>query len=94
MGGMTEYIDIRPELTDDSAVMRLVTNLVLSDEREVYESPEQGEEGSTLAQALFAIPGLVALTIETRDLLIWRSPDVEWHDLIEDVSDALRDFFL
>jgi len=91
---MTEYIDIQPEPTDDPAVMRLVTNLALSEVREVYDIREQGEEGSALAQALFAVPGLAALTIDARDLLIRRAPDVEWHDLVEDISDALRDFFL
>ncbi len=91
---MTEYIEIEPETTDDPAVMRLATNLTLSEGREVYHSPQEGEEGSALAQALFAMPGLAALTIDGSELLIRCAPGVEWHDLIEDVSDALRDFFL
>lgn len=94
---MTEYIDIQPEPTDDPDVMLLLTNLDLTPMGgpEVYESPEAGEEeGSPLAQALFAVPGVVALTLDGSELLIRRSPDVEWHDLIEDISDALRDFFL
>jgi hypothetical protein len=93
---MTEYVDLHPEPTDDPDVMVLLTNLDLTPggEAEVYHSPDEGEEGSPLAQALFAVPGLAALTLDGGELTITREPDVEWHDLIEDVSDALRDFFL
>jgi hypothetical protein len=93
---MTEYIDLHPEPTDNPDVMIVVTNLNLTHggEAEVYQSPDEGEEGSPLAQALFAVPGLAALTLDGGELTITRAPDVEWHDLIEDVSDALRDFFL
>jgi hypothetical protein len=93
---MTEYIDLHPEPTGDPNVMILLTNLDLNPggEAEVYHSPAEGEEGSPLAQALFAVPGLAALTLDSAELIITRAPDVEWHDLIEDISDALRDFFL
>ena len=93
---MTEYIDLQPEPGDDPDVMILVTNLDLTPggEAEVYQSPDEGEEGSPLAQALFAVPGLAGLRLDGEELTITREPDVEWHDLIEDVSDALRDFFL
>ena len=93
---MSEYIDIQHETTDDPAVMLLRTNLNLTPEGgpEIYPDRDSGEEGSPLAQALFYIPGLAALTMDDAELLVARGPDVEWHDLIEDVTDALRDFFL
>lgn len=93
---MGEYIEIRAEPTANADTMRLITNLSLSiaDEPEVYLSPAEGEEGSPLAQALFSLPGLAALTVNGSELLITREAGVEWHTLIEDVSDVLRDFFL
>ena len=91
---MTEYIQIEPESTDDPSEMRLITNMTLSEEREVYRSTAEGEEGSTLAQALFSVPGLAALTIEGPALTIRAEPDTEWHNLIEDLTAALKDFFL
>ena len=93
---MSEYIEIQPEPTDDPEVMCLITNLslTLEDGWEEYDSPEQGQEGSPLAQALFAVPGLEALTLDGSNIFISRAPDIEWHDLIEDISDVLRDFFL
>ncbi len=93
---MTEYIDIRAEPTDDPDSMRLIANVDLSleDDPEVYHTPEEGEEGSPVAQALFMLPGLAALTIDRREMLVTRMDGVEWYDLIEDVRDALRDFFL
>jgi len=93
---MGEYIEIRAEPTASADTMRLVTNLNLSTESEpeIYPSPAEGEEGSPLAQALFSLPGLAALTINGSELLITRKAGVEWHALIEDVSDVLRDFFL
>ena len=93
---MSEYIDVQHEPTDDLDVVRLITNVQLNpeDESEVYDSPEEGVEGSPLAQALFAVPGLAALTIDGSELVVVREQGVEWHDLIEDLTDALRDFFL
>ncbi len=92
---MGEYVDIRAEPTGDPGVMRLITNLPLTlGGREVYATPAAGDEGSPLAQALFGVPGLAALTLDRSELLVTRGPGVEWHDLLEDVTDALRDFFL
>lgn len=93
---MSEYVDIQVEATGRPGEMRLVTNLDLAAgaAKEVYNSPEEGDEGSPLAQSLFAVPGLASLVIEGGDLIITRDDDVEWHDLIEDISDVLRDFFL
>jgi hypothetical protein len=93
---VSEYIDIQPEPTDDSEVVCLITNLSFTPEDgwEEYASPEQGQEGSPLAQALFAVPGLAALTLDGSNIFITRAEDIEWHNLIEDVSDVLRDFFL
>jgi hypothetical protein len=93
---MSEYVNIQPEATDDPDVMHLITNLMLTpqDEPEVYPTPEDGDEGTPLAQTLFGVPGLAALHINGSEMVVQREQDVEWHDLIEDISDALRDFFL
>lgn len=93
---MSEYVNIQPEATDDPDVMHLITNLMLTpqDEPEVYPTPEDGDEGTPLAQTLFGVPGLAALHINGSVMVVQREQDVEWHDLIEDISDALRDFFL
>ena len=93
---MTEYITIEPEATGDPLVMCLLTNVDLTQdgEVEVYPDATAGAEGSALAQTLFSIPGLAALTLDGGEMLITRTKDAEWHDLAEDISDALRDFFL
>jgi len=93
---MTEYIDIQTEATPDPNEMRLITNLDLvpGGGREVYQTPEEGDEGSPLAQALFAVPGLQAVILEGSELLVRRQEGHEWHDIIEDITDVLRDFFL
>lgn len=92
---MSEYIDIEPEATDDPAMMRLHTNLALTDAgREAYAAPEDMEEGSPLAQALAGIPGLQALVIDGGELLLTSDGDMPWHIIIADVSAAIKDFFL
>lgn len=93
---MTEYIDIKAEPTDDPEVVLIVTNLDLTagGPPETYATPEEGDAGSPVAQAIFTIPGVDWLRLEGRQATIRRTPDVEWHDLIEDVSDVLKDFFL
>ena len=93
---MSEYVEVDYELTDDPNVVIIITNVTLSSdgEREVYATPEEGDEGSPLAQALFVIPGVQALILDASEMEVRRDPEVPWYDLIEDVRDALRDFFL
>lgn len=92
---MSEYVDVQAEATDDPDVMQIVTNVQLaSGEVEIYETLEEGEDGSALAQALFEIPGLAGLRLDGTEMFIQREAGVEWPALIADVTDALRDFFL
>ncbi len=52
------------------------------------------EEGSPVAQTLAMIDGINTLRIEGSNLVITRDPDSEWSLIVEDVSTALKDFFL
>ena len=93
---MSEYVEVDYELTADPDVVIITTNVTLAPdgEQEEYATPAEGDEGSPLAQALFVIPGVQALTLDASEITLRRDPAVAWHDLIEDVRDALRDFFL
>lgn len=92
---MSEYIEIDAELSDDGQRVFVYTNLLLVDDSfEEYNSREALEEGSPVAQALAMIDGIVHLRIEDSDLVITKEPDVEWYLIVEDVSAALKDFFL
>lgn len=77
-------------------MIRFTTNLDLTPDGgpEDYASTAEGDEGSPLAQALFAVPGLAALRLDGPDLIARRDPGVPWSVLVEDLSYALRDFFL
>lgn len=92
---MSEYIEIESELSDDGRRIYIYTNLRLAvGEPEEYDRPEALEEGSPLAQALAPIEGIARLRIEDSDMVIGREEDVEWTVVVEDVSAALKDFFL
>lgn len=92
---MSEYITIETETTDDPDVLVIMTNQQLTmEDKEVYPHAASGEEGSPLAQVLFAIEGVAALTIEGQNLVVRRNPDAEWFVLIDEISAALKDFFL
>lgn len=94
---MPEYIRITPEYDpDDANVVYLVTNLNLAyeGEEEYYEDASLGEIGSPLAQLMFLIDGVKALTITTDTLIITRNPEVDWHVLIDEISTAIKDFYL
>jgi Scaffold protein Nfu/NifU N terminal len=92
---MSEYITVEAESTDDPDLMKLRTNLNLApDGPETYASRDEGDEGSPLAQTLFGIDGLAALDIEGGTLTARRDPEAEWHALIDDITEALKDFFL
>lgn len=92
---MSEYIEIETEASDDGKRIIVYTNLRLAEgDVENYNSRESLEEGSPVAHALAMIDGIARLRIEDSDLFITRDPDVEWHIIVEDISTALKDFFL
>ena len=92
---MSEYIEIETEVSDDGKRIFVYTNLRLAEgEVEDYSSRESLDEGSPVAQALAMIDGIAQLRIEDSDLTITREPDVEWTIIVEDLSAALKDFFL
>ncbi|MEM7110971.1 MAG: hypothetical protein AAF614_00965 [Chloroflexota bacterium] len=92
---MSEYMEIESELSDDGQEIYVYTNLRLADgEPELYDSLEAMEEGSPVAQALAVIEGIAHLEIDGSDMVITPQPDAAWHVIAEDVSAALKDFFL
>jgi hypothetical protein len=92
---MSEYVTVETEPTDHPDVMEIITNQHLADVTEVYVNSEAGNVGSPIAQMLFnGVPGIEALTITSDSLLITRAPDFTWEEIIDEVRDALRDFFL
>jgi hypothetical protein len=93
---MSEYFTLDVEPTDDPDIREFITNQTLTEEdEEVYTSPEEGEEGSAIAQMLFSgVEGILALTITDDTLIVTRDPEIPWEYIIDDVRDALRDFFL
>ena len=92
---MSEYITIETESTDDPDELLIMTNQPLALEGiEVYPDAASGDEGSPLAQALFALEGILALTIDDHDLIVRRDPETPWFALIDAIQSALKDFFL
>jgi hypothetical protein len=93
---MSEYVTVEAQTTDNPDVLELVTNQPLTqDAPEIYTSFEEGDEGTPIAQMLFnGIRGIRALTITEQSLLVTRDPDVPWEEIVDEVRDALRDFFL
>ncbi|QPC82790.1 NifU N-terminal domain-containing protein [Phototrophicus methaneseepsis] len=92
---MPEYVTFEMETTDDPDVRLLYINQTLTEEPEIYPTAEEGALGSPIAQLLcIDIEGIAALTIQPDHLIITRQPDMDWTMLIDDVRDALRDFYL
>ena len=93
---MSEYVTIDTRVTSNPDVIEIITNMTLTDGREeVYQSYEEGDQGSPIAQMLFnGVGGIAGLVITPNTLAIVREPDVSWEAIVDDVRDALRDFFL
>ena len=93
---MSEYVTVEVEYGDDANVAELYINQVLTAEgEERYESPATGDLGSPIAQMLFtAVEGISSLTISKDCLTIQRDPDYPWEAIIDEVRDALRDWYL
>lgn len=94
---MSEYVTVEIEATPNPNVMELFVNQTLTDEEEEesYESPDDGEEGSPIAQMLYgAVDGIQKLVITDDCLIITRQSGVPWESIIDEVRDALRDWFL
>jgi hypothetical protein len=93
---MSEYVTVEFQATDNPDVLELITNQTLTTEdEEVYDNFEAGDEGSPIAQMLFdGIRGIRSMTITEHMLVISRDPDIPWEEIVDEVRDALRDFFL
>ena len=93
---MSEYVTVETQPTDNPDILEIITNQRIALEGdEVYDSFEAGDEGSPIAQMLFnGVRGLQALTISGGTLLVTRDPDVPWEEMVDEIRDALRDFFL
>ncbi|MBZ0277234.1 MAG: NifU N-terminal domain-containing protein [Anaerolineae bacterium] len=93
---MSEYITVETRPTGDANSLEIITNQTLTtEEAEVYPDFAAGDVGSPIAQMLFnGVAGITALTIREHSLLITREPDTPWEALVDEVRDALRDFFL
>jgi len=93
---MSEYVTVETQPTDNPDVLEIITNQKIAVEGdEVYSSYDEGDEGTPIAQMLFnGVRGIQALTISGSTLLITRDPDVSWEEIVDEVRDALRDFFL
>jgi Scaffold protein Nfu/NifU N terminal len=93
---MSEYFTLETETTDDPNVLEITVNQTLTDSApEVYAGFDEGDVGSPIAQMLFSgVRGLHALTITKHSLLVTRDPEVSWEEIVDEVRDALRDFFL
>ena len=92
---MSEYITFDIEPTEDPTTVIIRTNQTLATEgREVYPDMDSGEEGSPIAQLIFAIDGVEALIIDGTDLTITHSPELELFHLVDEIRTALTDFFL
>jgi len=92
---MSEYIEIETEPSEDGKNILFYTNLRLAEGAvEQYDSRDSLESGSPVEQALAMIDGIAFLRIEGSDMFITREPDVEWYAIVEEVTVALKDFFL
>lgn len=93
---MSEYVTVEIQASDNPNVLELVTNQTLTlESEERYDNFEAGDEGTPIAQMLFnGIRGIVALTLTEHTLLITRDPEIPWEEIVDEVRDALRDFFL
>jgi hypothetical protein len=92
---MSEYIEISSELTGDPDVIVLHTNLALTTKgTELYRSSQEMAEGSAVAQVLAYVDGIRELEISDNMATIRRDPEVPWHQIVADVTSALKEFFL
>lgn len=92
---MSEYITLDFEPGDQPNVVVVQTNQKLApDGTEIYPDIASGEEGSPLAQMLFAIDGVLALTLDGGAMTITYAPECQLFALIDEVRAVLTDFFL
>ena len=93
---MSEYVTVETQTTDNPDVLEIVTNQRIALEGdEVYDDYDAGDQGTPIAQMLFnGVRGIRSLTISGGTLLVTRDPDVSWEEIVDEVRDALRDFFL
>lgn len=93
---MSEYITFDTQTTDHPDRLMIITNQRLAPGGdEIYADFAAGDEGTPIAQMLFnGVSGLRALSLSGGTITITRDPDFSWEEIVDEVRDALRDFFL
>lgn len=93
---MSEYVTVEVGFSDDPDVAELFINQTLTvQDAEYYKSPTAGDLGSPIAQMLFsAVDGIQQLTVTANCLTITRDKNHTWEAIIDEVRDALRDWYL
>ncbi len=92
---MSEYVTVETRPTASPEILEIVTNQTLTTGEEIYHSYDEGDEGSPVAQMLFnGVAGIAVLRITPHSLFVTREADTPWEAVVDDVRDALRDFFL
>ena len=93
---MSEYVTVEVEYGDEADIADLYVNQALTNHgEERYENPAAGDLGSPIAQMLYTgVEGIISLTISEDCLTIQRDPEYPWEAIIDEVRDALRDWYL
>ena len=93
---MSEYVTVEVEFSDHPDIVDLYVNQILTDrDAEHYDNPTAGDLGSPIAQMLFSgVDGIQELKISQDCLTITREANYPWEAIIDEVRDALRDWYL
>ena len=93
---MSEYVTVEVEFGDNLDTADLYVNQTLTgDDEESYQSPAEGDLGSPIAQMLFtAVEGIQKLKVSEDCLTITREAGYPWEAIVDEVRDALRDWYL
>ena len=86
-------VDIRVQPTPNpNSVLVHVDRPVIEERMKQFNSADDAA-GSPLAQALFAIDGVVSVFFMPNSITVSKSPEGEWDAIVPDAEDLIRSHF-
>jgi len=90
---VSEAITIEVQPTPNANAMKFVLSRRITEGRsQTFRSPEEAA-GSSLASALFAIPGGVQVFFLNNFITLTRTPEADWHEIISQAESLIRTHF-
>ncbi|NQY73993.1 MAG: NifU family protein [Candidatus Margulisbacteria bacterium] len=84
-------MEINAQLTPNPDTLKFLVGISLLEKGSIYIKDHDTAKGSPIVDALYAVEGVIELMIGSNFISVTKSQDKEWTNLVESVTDTLKD---